>query len=138
MCLATPHPSLQDVASRYPAGLPLLDPVADMGLENDEDLVKAALDISELEAKLATNPGARIVTFSQCHIVTLSHCHILAACVATPRVLLGASSRNKQRRLQDASRLATVQAKLVDGGILHMYLSQSLYGNRLNSRLCSR
>lgn len=62
MCLATPHPSLQDVASRYPTGLPLLDPVADMGLENDEDLVKAALDISELEAKLATNPGARIVT----------------------------------------------------------------------------
>lgn len=43
---------------KYPDGLPRLDPIEDMGIE-DAGLAEAAARIEALEAKLAKNPGAQ-------------------------------------------------------------------------------
>lgn len=49
---------LQDMSSRFPDGLPLLDPVNDMGV-NDPAVVAAIQQMSDLEQQLAKNPGQR-------------------------------------------------------------------------------
>ncbi len=46
----------QDVARKYPDGLPRLDPVEDMGIE-EPALLEAASKLEGLEAQLASNPG---------------------------------------------------------------------------------
>lgn len=48
---------LQDIAKRYPDGIPLLDPVNDMGI-NDPAVVAAIQNMNDLEQQLAKNPGA--------------------------------------------------------------------------------
>lgn len=47
---------MQDIAKRYPDGIPLLDPVTDMGID-DPTLVSAIQNMNDLEQKLAKNPG---------------------------------------------------------------------------------
>jgi hypothetical protein len=46
------------MSSRFPDGLPLLDPVNDMGV-NDPAVVAAIQQMSDLEQQLAKNPGQR-------------------------------------------------------------------------------
>lgn len=50
---------LQEQQKRYPDGLPQLDPVEDMNL-NDEELVKAVRQIEQLEKRLCANEFFRV------------------------------------------------------------------------------
>lgn len=67
---------LQDIAKRYPDGIPLLDPVTDMGID-DPTLVSAIQNMNELEQQLAKNPGKLalrpIVCTHTVHIL-ITHC----------------------------------------------------------------
>lgn len=51
--------TLSDMATRYPHGLPLLDPLEDIGID-DPAVVAAVAETERLEAALAANPGARL------------------------------------------------------------------------------
>lgn len=42
---------------RYPNGLPLLDPVEDMNIKDDPQLMQAVTTINTLEQQLVKNPG---------------------------------------------------------------------------------
>lgn len=45
------------MAETYPDGLPLLDPVEDMNIRDDPQLVSAVSRINKLEQQLVNNPG---------------------------------------------------------------------------------
>lgn len=47
---------LQDIAKRYPEGLPQLDPVQDLNI-TDPVVIDAAAEMNDLEQRLAKNPG---------------------------------------------------------------------------------
>ena len=64
---------MQAALKRYPDGIPLLDPVEDMGIE-DEHLTAAVRATEELEAKLAQDPVFK---------VTHPTCPLQAACCCT-------------------------------------------------------
>lgn len=48
---------LQDMAARFPDGLPLLDPVEDMGITGDDQLMEAVKNMHSWEQQLVKNPG---------------------------------------------------------------------------------
>lgn len=52
---------MQDIAKKYPDGLPQLDPVTDMGIQ-DAGVLSAIQQMNELEQQLAKNPGERTDT----------------------------------------------------------------------------
>lgn len=48
---------LQKMGETYPDGLPLLDPVEDMNIRDDPELIAAVEQINRLEQQLVKNPG---------------------------------------------------------------------------------
>jgi ATP-dependent RNA helicase DOB1 len=47
---------MQDIAKKYPDGMPQLDPVNDMGIQ-DATVLSAIQQMDQLEQQLAKNPG---------------------------------------------------------------------------------
>ena len=57
--------AMQEQQKRYPDGLPQLDPVEDMNL-NDEGLVEAVRKIEQLEKRLCANEFFRVGPLVSC------------------------------------------------------------------------
>ena len=56
---------MQEQQKRYPDGLPQLDPVEDMNL-NDEGLVEAVRQIEQLEKRLCANEFFQVILLVPC------------------------------------------------------------------------
>ena len=88
---------MQELESKYPDGLPLLDPVEDIGIQ-DPSLTAAARKVAALEQRLATNAvhksaagnAARWVSGPQSSTIACVNAagleHVLAAALAPATV----------------------------------------------------
>lgn len=64
---------MQDIYKKYPDGLPQLDPVTDMGIQ-DAGVLSAIQQMNELEQQLAKNPGEGKLQCQQASTGSLFEC----------------------------------------------------------------